>query len=304
MEKTNILTLVLVLTVGVILAGSLLEPIVNDATTTEKTFTNVGRYYVSTEVDDDVTITMDYDIDGSTRTWYIDDEQLIYEPTTTGPEYAQVTTVVGADNLLFRTDGRARGLASTTGSNDYSLTVTNENITYGGVVSHAPLFVASTKPTDYVLYNNINAPALIKGDSVLIACGYTGVIVSEAVDDTPAVSTNLVISFSGSVKDGFEITTFDSNYTFTVDNVVVNATAHEGYVDLYDFTSVEFDVISENDVATHCTYSVLAVPASVTAEYAQHLDGGSVALIKALPILVIIALVVAAVGAIAIKNRD
>ena len=302
--KTNILGLVVTLVVGIILAGSLLMPVLDDATTTERTFTNVGRYYVSTEIDGETTITMNYDIDGTTRQWYIDDVLLEYEPTTTGPEYAQITTVAGADNMVFRTDGRARGLVNSTGGADYSITVTNESITYGTTVSNAPLFVASTQPTDYVLYNNTGAPCLIKGDSVLIACGYTGVTVANAIDDTPAVTTNLTISFSGSVKDGFEITTYDRDYTFTVDNVVVNATAHEGYVDLYDFTSVEFDVISENDVATHCTYSVLAVPAEVTAELSEHLTPGQIALMGAIPVMVIVALLMAAVGAIALRRAD
>ena len=42
--KTNILTLVITLVVGIILAGSLLAPVVSDAqsTVTEKTMSNMG----------------------------------------------------------------------------------------------------------------------------------------------------------------------------------------------------------------------------------------------------------------------
>lgn len=291
MEGNKLLTLLVTITVGIIFTGALLGPVVNEFSETENTFTNVGRYYVTTEVEDDVTITAVYDIDGTTRQWYIDGDLLVYEPTTTGPEYAQITTVVGTDNWVFRTDGRYRGLTSGTGNADYTLTVTSESVTLGGNSGHAPLIVASVKPTDYVMSNALDTPRYVMGDSELIACGYTTVGVSEAIDDAPAVNTNAVISFTGTVKDGFDITVFDSTYTFTVDNIVVNATAHAGYVDLYDFTSVEFDVISSNDVTTHCTYSVLAVPASVTAEKAHHFDAGEIAILAAIPLMAIAALV-------------
>lgn len=297
----RIIGLALALVVGGLLVGGLLIPSIEGMTATEKTFENVGRYYVQTEIDADTTITMDYDIENNVRSWYIDGELLEYEPTTVGPEYTQITTVVGADNLLFRTDGRCRGLASTAGNNDYSLAVSSESITYGAVVSHAPLFVASTTTTDYVLSNVLNAPRYILGNSELIACGYTSVNVKAAEGDDPAVTTNAVISFTGTVNDGVEITVFDSNYTFTVENVVINATAHNGYKNLYDFTSVEFDVISEYDQTTHCTYSVLAVPASVTAELSNHLNATEIAMFGVISILGIVALVV--VAANGIRNK-
>ena len=284
--------------VGLMVSGLILVafvPIFTDVTETEKTFTNVGRYYIATEVEDDVTITAAYDIDGTTRQWYIDGDLLVYEPTTTGSEYAQITTVVGTDNWVFRTDGRYRGLTSGTGNVDYTLTVTSESVTLGGNSGHAPLMVASVKPTDYVMSNAYNVPRYVLGDSELIGCGYTSVTVSEAVDDTPAVVENAVISFTGTIEDGFDISAFSSTYTFTVDNIVVNATAHEGYIDLYDFTSVEFDVISTNDVSTHCTYSVLAVPSSVTAEKSVHGDTAFNSVINIIPMLAGVGLLLGAV---------
>ena len=301
MEIKDLTGILVVAMVGCILVAGFI-PVLNNTVDPDTTFINVGRYYVTTELEDDVTITMNYDIDGTTRQWYIDGDLLTYEPTTTGPEYAQITTVTGTDNWVFRTDGRYRGLTSGTGASDYTLTVTNADITLGGITGNAPLFVATTKEADYVLSNDITHVRYVKGDSELIACGYTSIGVKDADGDDPAVTTNAVISFTGSIDDGFDINVYDTSYTFTVDNIVVNATAHSGYIDLYDFTSVEFDTVSEYGVTTHCTYSVLAVPASVTAEKAIHADDSTATMIALLPLILIMGIVVMFVGVVLVRR--
>lgn len=283
------------LTVGVILLSGFLWPLISDATKTNDTFTNTGRYYVSTDIDGETTITMNYDIDGTTRQWYIDGELLEYEPTTIGPEYAQVTTVIGAEDIVFRTDGRARGLYTSTGASNYSVVVSSDSVVVDNVTGSAPLFIASTTPTDYVFYNNTSNPALLKGDSNIYACGYTDVV----IDPNTSTNASLVITITGNITDGVTINTYNRlGYVITVDNVVVNATAHSGYVNLYDFESIEFDVTSEYGITTHCTYSVLAVPAEITAERSNHLDTTQIALVIAIGTLGAIVLIAAAAGSI------
>ena len=59
---------------------------------------------------------------------------------------------------------------------------------------------------------------------------------------------------------------------------------------------------SEN--TSNLTYSYFIVPASVTSELTNHLSNGEIAILNALPILIIVALVVMAAGALYLKRDD
>ncbi len=283
----------------IVLAGVLM-PVLDDATTVKGTFTNEGRYYITTDIEDDITILMNYDVENNVKSWYIDGELLTYNdyPSTNAPEFVKTPTVAGADNLVFRTDGRYRGLASSTGGNDYDITVTKDSIVRGTIAtSNPPLFVASTKETDNVMRNDPNKVAYVLGDSEILACGYTMV----AVDSE--TNTNAVISFTGSVKEGVQVTVFDLNNQFTVENVSVNAEKVNGYKDLYAFTSVTFDVKSANDLVTSCVYSMVVLPSEVSAERTVHFTDNQNAIFAAIPVMVILALLVG-VAIIVLRSRQ
>lgn len=289
---------VVAMVVAIVIVVTCAIPIISDSVSTEDTFTNEGRYYVDTEIEDDVTITMNYDIESDVRSWYIDGELLTYADYPTGAEYVRTPTVAGTDNLVFRTDGRCRGLTSSTGSSDYTLSVTNESITLTNYVGNAPLFVASVKETDNVMRNDPGKVAYVLGDSEIIACGYTQV----AVDSE--TNTNAVISFKGSVDDGVEVTVFDANNTFTVQNVSINADKINGYKNLYGFTSVTFDVVSENDSVTSCTYSMVVLPAEVIAEKSVHADGPTTDILSVIPVMMVLGIVIGAIALFIKTKRD
>ena len=279
--------------VGVMVAIAIVGatmPIWADTLATEDTFNNAGRFYVTDTIDSDTTITMDYDIDNNVRSWYIDGVQLEYNVIPDGPEYVQTPTVTGSDNVVYRTDGRARGIETSTGASDYTLTVTSESITHGNKVSNAPLFVASTSETNQVMRYGPNSDVYLLGDSKIIACGYTTLNVSEGVN------TNAVISFTGSIDDGVNISVYDSTYTFTVSNVTINKQEINGYNDLYKFQSVTFTTTSSDGLTTDCTYSVIVVPDSVTAERSVYMGGPLGALVGIIPLLIVAGLVVGAVA--------
>lgn len=293
--RKNIMMIVSVM-VAVIIALSVLVPVIQDTSASEDTFTNEGRYYVNTEIEDDTTITMEYDIDNNVRSWYIDGTLLEYNVISDGPEYVQTPTVVGADNVVYRSDGRARGIESIIGSSDYTLTVTSSSITHGSKVSNAPLFVASTTKTDHVMRYGPQSNVYLNGDSEIIACGYTLVNVSEGIN------TNAVISFTGDIDNGVTISVYDPTYTFTVSDVTINATPVNGYEDLYKFASVTFTTTSSDGATTDCTYSVLAVPTEVSAERSAHVTPIEASLLGIIPLLVVIGIVIGAVWFIRQKN--
>ena len=136
MEKKNILTLVITLTVGIILAGSMMMPIISDATTTEKTFENVG-YFNMSEISDNTDITITWDHTKPTVFTINDSDYDITVPSGT------LVSIVGTDSMIVRyvssADGTANRVqayssqgfvqAAVANSTDMTIEVTNDSIT-------------------------------------------------------------------------------------------------------------------------------------------------------------------------------
>ena len=129
----------------------------------------------------------------------------------------------------------------------------------------------------------------IKGDSELYASGLTTISAWQNA-----------FHFEGTYDDGITISSPNVPGA-TYDNIKWNIEAVDGYVDLYKLTSIEFD-ITASDTTVHATYSYFAVPSEVTAELSEHLDAGSIAVLAALPVLMIAALVIFAVRIIAVRD--
>ena len=305
MEKNNLLMLVVTLTVGIILAGSLLMPVLSDATTTERTFTNTGAFYIDADPTD--TYTIAYNKASEPGVIYINGDALDIA-------FSNSYTVFSIDNAIMRTisDNTLQWKGNgqyMTGISKVDLTVSNGSVTgtYIGVggnetswptTTYTECHIASPTREDLVMtsYNSTNK---VLGDSDIFAFGQT------AVKNNTVM---LLFKITGNVKDGVEITalnstTGDVDASATITDISVNATAVNGYRDLYDLTSITFKVEYDSTV-TDATYTAYIVPTTVTAELSQHLNAGEIALLNALPILVIIGLVMVGVGAILVRNRD
>lgn len=289
MEKTNLLTLVVTLTVGIILAGSLLMPVISDATKTEQTFTNVGLYYMEVEPED--SNEYNYVFDGTK--WTLDGDAL-----TTYSGYNVIVT----DTLLIRGNGQVRG-AQFTNMSTADLTVTNNAITGSYTVSSDPstpiavnwsftkFYGETTGVADYFMSDPAHNTTYVTSTTVIEGFGVTDVGTSH-----PAIELH------GSIEGGVTVSVGEG---FEISDVEINYAPVDGYVDLYSWESVTFTLtkISTSE-SVNATYSVVVIPTEITAELSQHLDAGEIALINALPVIVIIGLVLAAVGAIFIRNRD
>lgn len=305
----NALTLIITLVVGVILTGALLGPVVNDATKTEETFTNEGYYNVSK-----LESTDDY-----TMVWSPDNPyQVVINGTDTVslskvPQYGAVT-VVGSDEFCVRFlntpdnpriqvygnmtwgFGSSSGTTFTASLSDGTLTLKNEADPAYSVSNTAPeKLYAISNDGEYVLKNG-KTPAYMLGDSSLIVlCGIT-----EATIATPGVYAD------GTIDGGLDFTLFRpsaQSETAVFSNESITAETVEGYVGLKSLEKIEFDV-TLNEGTVEPTYTYFIVPAKVTAELSDHLTPGQISLIGAIPVMVIVALLMAAVGAIAIRRND
>lgn len=310
MEKNNLLTLVITLTVGIILTGSLLASVIADATTTERTFTNDGAFYV--EVDPSDTYTIKYDKVTENGIVYINDDVL-------DVDFSTGYTIFAIDNAILRLQSSDSTLQYKgdghyfTGIIKLDLTISNGAVTgkyqtgiNPGVdvtwptTTYTTAFVASPTPQEFVM-TEYNSDAKINNDDKIIAFGQT--YLSTSGDPKWAL-----INITGNIKDGVTVDVLDSTTGealtgATVENLSINATKVDGYKTLYDLTSITFDVTYDG-ATTAVTYSAYVVPATVTSELSTHLNPAEIALMNALPILIIVGLVALAAEALVIKNRD
>lgn len=305
--KTNLLTLVVTLTVGIILAGSLLMPVITDATTTEKTFTNEGFYYMQKVTADDTnTYTLAYEYSSGTYTFKYNDEaiditsigNLATTLATDGEswvlrsqynEYVGLQSVgtdfiSGGHNTVTSTYTFNQGTATCVATNTSDVSSTK-------TTTYDELWIYSPTPTDYVM-KKATSNAYLLEDSEYLAMGITAV-----------TSWSTVIKITGDLEDFDAEIVYPTGVTTTVTNKEIHKAAVDGYVGLSSLEKLTF-TISDGTSTVDATYSYFIVPATVTAELADHLNPAEIALMNALPILIIMGLVVLAAGALVIKNRD
>ena len=297
MEKTNLLTLVVTLTVGIILAGSLLMPVITDATETEKTFVNDGTYRM-TDKDDNYTITYD----AANLKFIINDVDYPFADFPQGR-----WTLISTDAFMFRfqayaNEGYTLYISDTSATTAIANTGTTTPRTwtfddgtytgYDGVTTRdytSTSFRGYDPNGDYVMTDGTHKPVLKGDSSIIIGHGLT-----------PVGGTNAPFYIVGTVDDGVTITTKD---TITVSDVAVNAEASSRYEDCYTLNSITFKA-TLSDTTVSATYDRIIVPHEVTVNVAEPLDDASIVIMNAIPVLIIIGLVLAGVGAIFIRNRD
>ena len=305
--KANILTLAITLTVGIILAGSLLMPVISDATTTEETFRNDGVFNYGVFSTDD-TYTLVYN---STTGISVNGTPITIEGVTPGTSSTRYS-IIAMENAIVRYGSNADGYACQIfGTNTDNQYMTNSYDDLTATIADGKLSIvasssggATTTKTfefttmyaivpseDKAIMKIATGDVYIKGDSDLYASGQTTV-----------TSWSNIFHFEGTYDDGITITS-PAIPTATYENVKWNIEPVKGFIDLYKLTSIEFDIVY-NDTTTHAVYSYFGVPSSVTAERSQHLSPGEIAIVNAIPILIIVALVMMAAGALYLKRDD
>ena len=302
MEKTNLLTLVVTLTVGIILAGSLLMPVISDATTTHKEFTNEGYYEMTYDERDSVTVLWDYE---NPYQLTVNDEVVPIDQSNFSSSNRR--SILMGDDFVLRTNGESawKGVQfnAATGGTIWAQTSTSTSMeivfsegTYSltagtstktGTYTH--LYTVSNDGEFVMKYSNKTAYML--GDSEFIAMGTSTL---NGVD--------VGIKITGSIEEGATISTWKGDgYTFS--NIEIHKTEVSGYKDLYQLSSITADV-TYDEYTGEITYNYFLVPTKLSAELSNHLDGGEIAILNALPVLIIVALVMMAAGALYLKRDD
>ena len=288
--KTNALTLIITLVVGVILAGSLLAPVISDAQTTigdPITYTNnptsFGEVYLTNDVSGTHTVNMtapnnymtidgqDIALDATTRGFYVVTDKVAVIQT------GAIAVIYWADgNSQYNPNwGRTFDITFEKGTATLNYTASEETTTYTYQYSWIGIRVA--EGGNYINVSS-STPVYTLGTKSIIAMGqYTS-----GENDTYYVAKNGIVTISD-----------PELYSSSI--AVSSTDPVSGTTDV----NRAYPVISVGN-ETFTPYVWL-----VEKEVVGHESGGApYTLLGAIPILLIVALVMVAVGAIAYRRAD
>lgn len=317
--KTNVLTLIIMLVVGIILAGSLLAPVISVATATTDTYTNDG-YYRMTHYDATSDHTMFWTYEKPDIVTVDSEDVKLTYPTVAG---SSVTVIADTDwifRLYIGPSGPAfidyipstGGITRATVADSMTLTVTftsgsmsasfSDGTTKTG--TYADIWLPSNNGE--LTMKKADKTAYVLGDSEIVGYG----ISSPLNHNGQAISNGYGIYLVGTYDDGITGTIWRGT-NGALSDFACQATAEDSHKNLYIFDKITTtftltETVDSETVTTDTTltYNYVIVPYQVTAEKTQHLAPGEIAIMNAIPIMVIVALLMLAVGAIAYRRAD
>lgn len=287
--------------VGVVLAATVLMPIVSDATDTDRTFTNEG-YYSMDKLDTTASLVIAWDATAPTQIT-VGDKTVDMSFVVADLGY----TIVGSEEFAIRYSMTGGGDALIQGfgseyfnqGNGTEITIT---INGGTVAAHTnrsdieggititytysdSVYVINPYDTGEYSYvmKKTGTNAYVNGDSSVYFIGATYV-----------ESTKVVATYGeGTIDDGITLETIGLRNVTNVSysDPVATYAAVNGYNDLYALDKYDF-IITYDGNTYDATYSYFIVPATVTAEKSQHMSAAEISLISIIPILVLAGVVV------------
>lgn len=295
--------------VVIVLAGVLM-PVLDDATAKTDKFTNDGYFDMTYDEREEVTVKWEY----ATPYQLTVNDEVVPIDASNFSSSARRTIFMG-DDFVLRTNSQWSGgvpyplvqFNASTGSSIFAgavpgsennMTIVCSNGTYtvylGSTTSKTGSYTyiyTVSNDGEYVMKYS-DGTAYVLGDSEFIAMG------------TSSISgQDLYVKITGTVEDGAEITTWKDTGDWVFTNESINATPVNGYVDLYELTSITADVADDDSHSGSITYNYFLVPASVDAERSVHFTDNQKAIFAAIPIMVIVALLIAVV-ALVFRGRD
>lgn len=286
--KNNIIAILVTLTISVILAGSLLVPVINDMTDHSVKYTNApaGESYIFAE--GDVTFAWDG------TSFAIND----VETTPLNKNYTTVTS----DNFLIRSTDNGFDIAlvgtptwTAYAMTEFSITASNGAVTGTySTSSNTDVPISTTYETLY--YQDTNGDyVMTSGSTNFFLKGDTEILVDGFNTSIGGSGGGRFFKVTGSIDEGFTMTTGSGN-TYT--DYTLNATKISGVDNAYNVTSIVFTNVNNVDV----TLNRLIVPMTIetTEVGTEQFDS----LITVIPVMVIVMLLMGAVGALALRGRD
>lgn len=287
MESKNLTLGVIGVTIGLIILASALMPVLEDATRTHKEISPLGSplAYME-EITPETNHTMSWD--QSTHKWTFDGEIV---SLFAGTVLCTQDTIVRTSNFDYaQTVGLINTTVNSTAGTVLNISVSNmvlsvENVYLGTLYTEtieSGFIVSPNVETDWMMKKSSQV-AYVHGDSEIYGIYAMGLSTVSGV-------WNNGIKIVGNAFE-VDISQFSpaNDTTATFSNIAINATPKSGYVDVYELSSIEFDE-TYHGATEHITYSYFIIPASINAELDNHLSAGQIAILLAIPLIVIISI--------------
>lgn len=308
--RKNIMMIVSVM-VAVIIALSVLVPVIQDSSASEDTFTNTG-YIRMHEIDDtdEVTIIWDstkpnsFNVDGVDVPISLPDNNRI--SVAFGDDWIIRSRQIGGNmDYLVRYGSGGGGIDLT---DNFTLAFANGTLT---ITKSDNTTVTNTYTKAYIpsidgeyIIKYANQSAYILKDTVIIGQGIT------TINNPVSLGTAYGLNVIADVENGSTFTAWrmPTAYTYEFKDTTMNYTPVNGYKDLYSFNSCTtvMTVTSTTDPTStgdnNVSYSYVLVPYEVTAERTTHVSSIEASLLGIIPLLVVIGIVIGAVWFIRQKN--
>ena len=303
MDANKMIGMVVGVMVGVLILSAALFPVIDSATTTERTFdnTNISISDMKTfEVGDT------WSRDSVTGEWSLNGDAV---SNLNQGAYSAIMT----ETLAGRSNGQFRGVTATGNVagigavvvDETTITLSGSGLQGSATQAYAQGFGITDKG-DYVLtkYLSDRNDAYLLDTTEIYATGTTA----------GSTVVNTVVHIEGTIKDGVTVTASplyntNTNKTVTVGDVNIDCEKVNGYVNLYKFKQITF-TITETDTSTDTTetvnasYSALVIPKVITAELAVHASQDEIEILETIPILITVGLILGIVGTIFVRRLE
>lgn len=294
----------------VIVLAAVLMPVLGDATTTEDTFSNVTDKTIPfMKITNEDTYTMTW-TESKPYVLTVNGEDITIWKTGDGNKNISIFEIPGVGIIRYNmgTNGTVQNTiyqivgptVQITAKANLTVSATN-----GAISIQSGTNTAYTTTAD-VVYGVGNGDFVLKQptqDAYMTADSeYFGMGVTEVS------AWNDGFQIEGTIEGTIENGPTVSLFAHAVDNVTVSDEAAvysevSGYVGLYKLSKVTFTATTtdESPSSVSATYNYFLVPTEVTAERAQHLAPNEIAILGAIPALIIVALLI---GVLAIFMRS
>ena len=296
MEANKMIGMVVGVMVGVLILSAALFPVIDSATTTERTFTNDG-YFMVDSTDDDFTFSWDYD-DPTTYVINGDDMTFVNSYNVDLSVVMSESFFIRSDrngvSVYFNGDGVGNVIANSTNKtltvsrSAGTITATNGDVTK--TLTDTSTIYYMSDSGEYVM-KKTTSPAYMLEDSLIFARGYS----------TLPGPTYTPILIEGDIENG--VTASASNVAVTLSDISVNNSTVSGYIGLYSLTDITMTgTVSGTD--STITYNYFVIPATVTVELAVHASQDEIEILETIPILITVGLILGIVGAVFVRRLE
>lgn len=293
--------------VGVLILSAALFPVIDSATTTERTFTNEGLINLN-YVDDTFNETIVWN-------YTAPNDLTIGSDTITLPTEANYALTIMANEdfflrwvhaandenyvQLYRTDNSSAYRARVVDSQNMTITIGSGSITFDNgsattvTISYTEMYCVCASEGDYVLKPSTET-AYLKSDSEVFAYGGSYV-----------TGLTFYTIISGTPTDDFTRVVWPDSLPMTYTDMTDDLAEVSGYIGLYTLKEFKYSVTNTNTSATgNVSYTQFIVPAKVTAELAVHPSQDEINLLETIPILITVGLILGIVGTIFVRRLE